>query len=161
MTVLGIDPGLGNVGWAVITDKGPESEEYVLVASGVIKTGVKEKSEERLEKIYDEVRGLVEKYGVEVIGMESLFFAKNAKSAIKVAEAMGAIKVSAKKMGVEIREFTPLQIKMGLVGYGRAEKFQVEAMVREFLRTDRQIVSEHASDAAAAGLMCIFDRKIG
>ena len=58
MRVLGIDPGLGNVGWAVITDKGSESEEYVLVASGVIKTGVKEKSEERLEKIYDEVKVL-------------------------------------------------------------------------------------------------------
>jgi len=84
--------------------------------------------------------------------MESLFFAKNAKSALEVAEAIGVIKIAAEDLKVAVFEYTPLQIKMALVGYGRAEKEQVEVMVRQSLGIEENIKPSHASDAVAAAL---------
>ena len=90
---------------------------------------------------------------------ESLFFAKNAKSALKVAEAIGAIKICGERNNIEVAEFTPLQVKMALVGYGRAEKDQVEEMVRRLLNLDENITPSHASDAVAVALTYLCTNK--
>jgi crossover junction endodeoxyribonuclease RuvC len=151
--ILGIDPGLENTGWGVVDDNN-------LVECGVILTDKKDKSEVRLEKIFEELQIIIKKYKVTEVAMESLFFAKNVRSAMAVAQAIGVIKVAAKNLGKEVFEYTPLQIKMALVGYGRAEKEQVEIMVRECLGLDEPISPSHASDAVAAALTHGFTMKI-
>jgi len=155
--ILGIDPGLENTGWGVIDER---EESLKLIECGVILTSSKDKSEERLEKIFEEVQKIIEKYKVEEVAVESLFFAKNAKSALKVAEAIGVIKVAAKNLKKPIFEYTPLQIKMALVGYGRAEKEQVEIMVKNCLNLTEDIRPSHAADAVATALTHGFTMKI-
>jgi crossover junction endodeoxyribonuclease RuvC len=151
--ILGIDPGLENTGYGVI-------DEGKLVACGVIVTNPKDKSVERLEKIYNELQEIIKKYKVTEMAIETLFFAKNVKSATKVSEAIGVIKVCGRKNGLAVAEYTPLQVKMALVGYGRAEKEQVEIMVRECLGLREAISPSHASDAVAVALTAGFTMKI-
>lgn len=152
--ILGIDPGLENTGWAVMD--GVER----LVECGVILTNTKQKSTERLEKIYNELEEIIKKYKVTEMAFESLFFAKNAKSALKVAEMIGVLKVCGQKNKIPVSEYTPLQVKMALVGYGRAEKEQVETMVRSCLGLEEPINPSHASDAVAVALTHGFTMKI-
>lgn len=151
--ILGIDPGLENTGWGVVDDN-------KLIECGVILTNKKDKSEDRLEIIFEELQKIIKKYKVTEVAMESLFFAKNVRSAMVVAEAIGVIKVAAKNLGKEVFEYTPLQIKMALVGYGRAEKEQVEIMVRDSLGLEEPISPSHAADAVAAALTHGFTMKI-
>jgi len=94
------------------------------------------------------------------MAIETLFFAKNAKSALKVPEAIGVIKVCGRKNNLVVAEYTPLQVKMALVGYGRAEKEQVEIMVREALNLDDLISPSHAADAVAVALTHGFTMKM-
>lgn len=148
-TILGIDPGLENTGWGVVDgDK--------LVACGMIEI----KGKNRLKDIYDGVTALIKKYEIKEMAVESMFFAKNAKSAMKVSEAIGVIKICGLNNGVEVREYTPLQVKMALTGYGRAEKEQVETMVRSCLGLEEPITPSHAADAVAVALTDGFTRKI-
>lgn len=148
--ILGIDPGLANTGWAVLKD------EKTLVECGCLKTKISDSSALRLDQIYCELENLIKKYKVGSMAIETLFFAKNAKSAIKVAEAIGVIKICGQRNGIEVEGFTPLQVKMALVGYGRAEKEQVEIMVKEFLGLDKPITPNHASDAVAVALTSLM-----
>ncbi|HPT66193.1 MAG TPA: crossover junction endodeoxyribonuclease RuvC [Candidatus Woesebacteria bacterium] len=151
--ILGIDPGLANTGWAILSD------EKTLVECGCLKTKISDGSALRLDQIYCELEGLIKKYKIEAIAIETLFFAKNAKSALKVAEAIGVIKVCGQRNKIEVVGFTPLQVKMALVGYGRAEKEQVEIMVRNFLNLEKNISPSHASDAVAVALTYLFTNK--
>jgi len=159
--ILGIDPGLANTGWAILDDRSSivDRREYRLVECGCLKTKISDSSALRLDQIYCELEGLIKKYKVEAMAIETLFFAQNAKSAIKVAEAIGVIKVCGQKNGIEVAGFTPLQVKMALVGYGRAEKEQVEIMVRNFLGLEKNISPSHASDAVAVALTYLFTNK--
>jgi len=157
--ILGIDPGLENTGWGVI-DLQSSINNCQLINCGVILTNRKDRSEVRLEKIFKEIQKIIKKYKVEEVAMESMFFAKNAKSALKVAEAIGAIKVAARNLGKTVFEYTPLQIKIALVGYGRAQKEQVELMVRDCLNLKEPISPGHASDAVAVALTHGFTMKI-
>jgi crossover junction endodeoxyribonuclease RuvC len=159
--VLGIDPGLANTGWAILDVRSEEknNSEYELIECGCLRTKITNTSAKRLNMIYEELEGLIKKYNVEAVAFESLFFAKNAKSALKVAEAIGVIKICGEQNGIEVVEFTPLQVKMALVGYGRAEKEQVEEMVRRFLCLKENISPSHASDAVAVGLTYLFTNK--
>jgi len=152
--ILGIDPGLANTGWAVLKD------ENTLIECGCLVTKISDGSPKRLAEIYEELERLIKKYKVTVLAFESLFFAKNAKSALKVSEAIGVIKLCGEKNRIEVAEFTPLQVKMALVGYGRAEKEQVEIMVRNILCLEDNINPSHASDAVAVALTCLFTNKI-
>ena len=151
--ILGIDPGLANTGWAILKD------ENTLVECGCLRTKITSTSAKRLNMIYEELEGLIKKYNVTAVAFESLFFAKNAKSALKVAEAIGVIKICGERNKIEVVEFTPLQIKMALVGYGRADKEQVEEMVRRLLNLEENISPLHASDAVAAGLTFLFTNR--
>jgi crossover junction endodeoxyribonuclease RuvC len=164
--ILGIDPGLANTGWAILdrrssmVDLREDSEcEFKLIECGCLRTKITDTSADRLNQIYEELEGLIKKYKVEAMAIETLFFAKNAKSAIKVAEAIGVIKVCGERNKIEVMGFTPLQVKMALVGYGKAEKEQVEIMVRNFLNLKENISPSHASDAVAVGLTYLFTNK--
>ena len=151
--VLGIDPGLANIGWAVLKN------ENTLVEWGCLKTDLKDSEADRLKLIYLEIEGIIGKFGINEMAIESLFFAKNAKSAIKVAEAIGVAKVCGSLNSIEVFGYTPLQVKMTLVGYGRAEKSQVEMMIRNYLKMDENIHPSHSSDAVAVGLTHLFISK--
>lgn len=151
--ILGIDPGLANTGWAVLKD------ENTLVKCGCLKTKITDLSAERLEQIYDEIESLIKEFNIQAVAIETLFFAKNAKSAIKVAEAIGVIKICGQRNKVKVFGYTPLQVKMALVGYGRAEKEQVEIMIRNLLNLDKPISPSHASDAVAVGLTHLFSNQ--
>ena len=150
--ILGIDPGLEYTGWGIVDDN-------KLIKCGVIVTQKSRSSVDRLGKIYDELEKIIKKYNVLEIAIETLFFAKNAKSALKVAEAIGVIKICGKKNKLAVAEYTPLQVKQALVGYGRAQKEQVEIMVREALNLDDLISPSHASDAVAVALTHGFTMK--
>jgi crossover junction endodeoxyribonuclease RuvC len=143
--LLGIDPGVADVGWAVVNDG-------VMIEGGVIVTGVKIDSGLRLKKIKEELVEILKKYDIKAAGIESLFFAKNAKSAIKVAEAIGVIKLTIAEAGVSVKELTPLQVKMAIVGYGRAEKRQVLEMVKVMLGGQEVAGPSHVGDAVAVAL---------
>lgn len=159
--ILGIDPGLANVGWAILNPSinSGQVSEYGLVECGCITTKAKENDFERLGKIYDELENLIKKFKVKEIAIETLFFSQNKSSALKVAEMIGVIKACGYKNKIKVFGYTPLQIKMSLVGYGRAEKEQVEIMVRSILNLEEGISPSHASDAVAAALTHIFTNQ--
>ena len=157
--ILGIDPGLENTGWGVVNYQ-LGIRNYELIKCGVIKTSKNNSSVERLGKIYAELEEIIKNYKVDEMAIETLFFAKNVKSASKVSEAIGVIKVCGQKNKLKVAEYTPLQVKQALVGYGRAEKEQVEIMVRNELNLDQNISPSHASDAVAVALTHGFTMKI-
>ena len=159
--ILGIDPGLANTGWAILDRRLSivDDSEYELVDCGCLRTKITSTSAKRLNLIYDELEELIKKYKVEALAFESLFFAKNAKSALKVSEAIGVVKVCGERNKIEVVSFTPLQVKMALVGYGRAQKEQVEIMVRTFLDLEENISPSHASDTVAVALTYLFTNK--
>lgn len=148
--ILGIDPGLENTGWAVV-DNGK------LMDCGVVEVG---KGDKRLKDIYDGLDKLIKKYKPEAVAFESLFFAKNVKSATKVAEAIGVVKIVSFNNSLDVFGYTPLQVKMALTGYGRAEKEQVEVMVRSCLELEKPITPSHAADAVAVALTHGFTMRI-
>lgn len=130
MIVLGIDPGIAIVGYGVI--------EYInnsfrVLNYGAITTPAKTKVSSRIKNIYDDIKTLIKTYDVDAMAIEELFFNKNVKTAIDVAQARGVIMVAATNRGVPIYEYTPLQVKQGVVGYGRAVKSQVQEMVKIIL----------------------------
>lgn len=156
--ILGIDPGLANTGWSLVTGHLSLGKEYELVDCGVVVTKA---GEDRLEIIYSEIEKLIMKYKPARMAIESLFFAKNAKSVIKVSEAIGVIKLCGQRNKIEVVTYTPLQVKMALVGYGRAEKEQVEVMVRQLLGREENITPSHASDAVAVALTDAATARLG
>ena len=142
--------GLANTGYAVVEEAGCK-----LIDCGILK--IKNKAN-RLVAIYEELEKIIKKYSVEVVAVEEIFFAKNARSAIGVAQAIGVMKVCGLRCGLEVFGYTPLQVKMALVGYGRAEKEQVEVMVRNELGLSEPMSPSHAADAAAVALTHLFSK---
>ncbi len=148
MVILGIDPGLSSTGFGVIEKVGAEmrSLEY-----GGIETPPGAVLSARLDKIYREVTEVLQRHRPDMVVLEMLFFSNNAKSAMAVGEARGAIMLAAAHAGAEVVQYTPLEIKQALVGQGRASKEQVSFMVCSILRLE-PIASDHASDALAAAV---------
>jgi crossover junction endodeoxyribonuclease RuvC len=161
--ILGIDPGLANTGWAVLQSRIDSAKqnnaEFELVEYGCLETKISDGSASRLDQIYCEIENLIKKFKIKAIAFETLFFAKNVKSASKVSEAIGVIKICGQRNGIEVVGFNPLQVKMALVGYGRADKDQVESMVRNILCLESCISPSHASDAVAIALTYLFTNK--
>ncbi|MFZ2190142.1 MAG: crossover junction endodeoxyribonuclease RuvC [Candidatus Magasanikiibacteriota bacterium] len=160
--ILGIDPGYGRTGWGVIEKiKG----EWVLVAYGCIETSVKDPFVDRLVELYNELQKLIKKYEPARVGVEELFFAKNVKTAMKVGQARGVIILTCMQAGLIVNEFTPLQVKQALTGYGRAEKSQVQKMVEMILKIKKKISPDDAADALAiaitTGASMKFNSKTG
>ena len=149
MLVLGIDPGIANTGWGIVDFAG---QRFQPVCYGVINTDPDDRLEHRIAVIAESVSQIAKKYDVKQISMEDIFFAKNETSAIGVAKVIGAITYSAYRLEVPVNMFTPLQIKIAITGYGKAEKKQVQEMCRILLKLDKIPRPDHAADALAAAV---------
>ncbi|MDD7194145.1 MAG: crossover junction endodeoxyribonuclease RuvC [Oscillospiraceae bacterium] len=149
MIVLGIDPGYAIVGYGVVEYN---NNHFRAIEYGAVTTEAHTPFNERIEKIYDGVSALIAKYSPAALAVEKLFFNTNQKTAIDVAQARGAIVLAAQKAGVKIFEYTPLQVKQSVVGYGRAEKKQVQEMTRLMLNLDKIPKPDDAADALAMAI---------
>lgn len=149
MIILGIDPGLAIVGWGVI-----ESVRGNLrpIAYGAITTPAHTDIEARLLMIANDLEAIIEKYKPDEMAVEELFFNTNITTGIAVAEARGVILCTAHKLGVAISEYTPLQVKQAVVGYGKAEKHQVIAMVTSILKLKQVPKPDDTADAVAIAI---------
>lgn len=149
MKILGIDPGTGIVGFGVIDTNG---RKHNLVDAGVIRTPANQALELRLVTIYDSLQQIVKETKPDFVAIEKLFFAKNVTTAISVSHARGVIMLAMAQAGIPITEYTPLQIKSALTGYGRAEKSQIQEMVKIMLGLKEIPKPDDCADALAAAL---------
>ena len=149
MLVLGIEPGIANTGWGVVDYVG---QKFRPVCYGVINTDPKDRLEHRVSIIAENISQIAQKYQVQALAMEDIFFAKNEVSAIGVAKVIGAVSYAAYKLNINVFMFTPLQIKIAITGYGKAEKKQVQEMVRLLLNLDKIPRPDHAADALSAAV---------
>lgn len=149
MRILGIDPGLAIVGWGVVDYAG---SRFRTVAYGSIQTPAGMRTEERLARIFDGMNELIDKYHPDEMAVEELFFNTNITTGIRVAEARGVILAAAEKKGVRMQEYTPLQVKQSVVGYGRAEKKQVITMVAMLLGLKEAPKPDDTADALAIAI---------
>ncbi len=153
MKILGIDPGTGRVGWGIVShEKGTDS----FVDCGCFETKVNSELPERLLKIHSFLQDLIKTYQPDELAVESLFFEKNAKTAIDVAAARGVILLAGAQASLPLSQYTPLQVKSALTGYGQAEKSQVEFMVGKILHLKEKIKPDDAADAVAIALTHAF-----
>lgn len=153
MKILGIDPGTGRVGWGIVShDKGVET----FVDCGCFETKVNSELPDRLALVYNFIENIINLHRPDAFAVESLFFEKNVKTAIDVAAARGVILLVGKRAGLPIFQYTPLQVKSALTGYGKAEKSQVEFMVGKILRLKNKIKPDDAADAVAIALTHAF-----
>ena len=149
MRILGIDPGLAIVGWGVIE---AQNGKFVPIACGSVTTPAHTDVDMRLSTIYDDICRLMEKYKPDEMAIEELFFNTNRTTGITVAEARGVVLLAARQHGVRVNEYTPLQVKQAVVGYGRAEKKQVIAMVTSLLKLSSAPKPDDTADALALAL---------
>ena len=146
MKILGIDPGIERIGYGVI-EKRPQGESFL--AAGLIKTPSGLPHPARLRMLAIKLAELIKAHKPERAAVESLFFAKNVKTAFEVAEARGVILLVCEEAGLILEEYTPLQVKVALTGYGRAEKKQVAFMIKKILRLPAGLSQDDALDALA------------
>ncbi len=153
MKILGIDPGTGRVGWGIVNhEKGVD----FLVECGCFETKVKSELPDRLEKIYVFLKKLIKDHKPDALSVESLFFATNVKTAFDVGAARGVILLAGQEAKLPIFQYTPLQVKSSLVGYGQAEKHQIQFMVTKILHLKETPKPDDAADAVAIALTHIF-----
>ncbi len=149
MRILGIDPGYGITGYSIIDYIG---NKFKLIASGAIKTDSKMSFPLRLSEIFDDLNAIIDNYKPDAISVEELFFNNNAKTAINVAQARGVILVVGCQRGIPTYEYTPLQVKQAVVGYGRADKIQVQKMVKTILNVDTLPKLDDITDSMAIAI---------
>ena len=149
MIILGIDPGLAIVGWGVIE---AHRGQFRPIACGDINTPAHTSVESRLESIYRDLNRIIEKYKPDEVAIEELFFTNNITTGITVAEARGVILLACRQHGIPINEYTPPQVKQAVVGYGKAEKKQVIAMVTSLLLLQSPPKPDETADALAIAL---------
>lgn len=147
MVILGIDPGIVRVGYAVLETSG----EIRVAECGLISVKSKDKIE-RLAEIAKKIKDIVRKWKIDALSIEKLFFFKNAKTAMDVAEARGAIILTAVEAGLKVYEYTPLEVKQRVTGFGRADKKQVEKMVRILTKLETPHLADDVIDAVAIAL---------
>jgi len=140
--ILGIDPGYATTGYAFI-------ENEKIIDYGVIKTSAKLEFPQRLAIIYQELNDLIKKYKPSAMAIEKIYFARNAKTAIDVGQARGVLLLTAVNHKLEIIEYTPLQIKQAICGYGQADKCQVQNMVKTLFKLKEIPKPDDAADALA------------
>lgn len=150
MRILGIDPGTGILGFGIIDIDAKDKAS--LVDAGVIRTPVHETDSNRLSTIYDELHEIITEFKPEVMSVEKLFFAQNVTTAISVAQARGVVLLCGKQHKLELFEYTPLQIKQAVTGYGRADKQQIQEMVRVVLGLSEVPKPDDCADALAAAI---------
>ncbi len=151
MRILGIDPGTSLIGYGIIDTDG---KSFKAVDFGDLRTGINIKNSDRVETVCDFFEKLIKKFKPDKMALESLFFFKNAKTVVKVSEIRGVLMLAAAKNSVETTEFTPLQVKQAVSGYGRAEKTQVQKMVKLILGLKTEPKPDDVADALAIAICC-------
>ncbi|MBI2607328.1 MAG: crossover junction endodeoxyribonuclease RuvC [Candidatus Doudnabacteria bacterium] len=146
MRILGIDPGTGRTGYAVLEH---QKNKTRLLEAGCITTGSTEADSDRLLEIKQDLAQIIKKWEPDTACLESLFFTSNAKTAIKVGQARGVAMVVAAEHKLKIVEVTPLQVKIATTGYGKADKKQVQRMIQKLLNLKKIPKPDDAADAAA------------
>lgn len=149
MRILGIDPGTGILGFGVVDST---RGKYTMVTAGVVRTPAHTPLEDRLVEIYDAIQEIIHETKPDVVSIEKLFFARNVTTAISVSHARGVVMLAAKQAALPIAEYTPLQIKQTLTGYGKADKKQVQEMVRLNLGLRDVPKPDDCADALAAAI---------
>ncbi|MCR5577352.1 MAG: crossover junction endodeoxyribonuclease RuvC [Oscillospiraceae bacterium] len=149
MRILGIDPGIATIGFGVLD---ADRDSVRLVKCGVIETPAHTALSARLEQIYDDMLDLLELFKPDAVSIEELFFNTNITTGIAVAHGRGVILLACRKAGVTVYEYTPLQVKQAVVGYGRAEKKQVMEMVKRICRLSAAPRPDDAADAVALAI---------
>lgn len=149
MRILGIDPGTAIVGYSILDF---DKNKFNLIEYGCIYTDKTLLMEDRLCKIFDELEEIIKKYNPEYMAVEELFFFKNNKTVISVGQARGVILLAGKRNGLKVDSYTPLQVKMGITGYGKADKKQVQLMVKKILNLSEIPKPDDAADAIAVAI---------
>jgi crossover junction endodeoxyribonuclease RuvC len=157
MLILGIDPGTATTGYGIIKVKKQRAKiksglEYL--GCGIVKTDPVLSPGERLKKLNNELNKLLKKYQPSVLAVENVYFFKNFKTALPVSQAKGVIMLAAAKKKIPIFEVTPLQMKLAVTGYGKAEKKQVQKMIQEILKLDELPKPDDAADALGVAVCC-------
>ena len=149
MRILGIDPGFAITGYSIIDYQG---NKFKLIDSGAVTTKAGESFPLRLTKIYDDLSMIIDEYKPDAISVEELFFNNNVKTAINVAQARGVVLVVGCQKQIPTYEYTPLQIKQAVAGYGRADKIQVQKMVEAILNVEKLPKLDDTTDSMAAAI---------
>lgn len=149
MRILGIDPGYAIVGYGILDYK---DNKFTVVEYGAVTTSANDNMFDRLKSIYDDVSGIIKKFKPDFMAIEELFFNSNQKTAINVAQARGVLLLAAMNDNVEIYEYTPLQVKQAVAGYGRADKNQVQQMVKLLLGLKEVPKPDDTADAVAIAI---------
>jgi crossover junction endodeoxyribonuclease RuvC len=156
MRVLGVDCGTERTGYGIIESDG---RSHRMIAAGVIATSPKQPMHLRLAQIGGRLRALIQEHNPGAAAVEDVFYAANVRTALKLSQVRGVALLTIAEAGLELGEYSPLEIKTSVVGYGRAGKGQVQMMVRSLLRLDYDIDSEDAADALAVAI-CHATRRI-
>lgn len=149
MIILGIDPGVARTGWGVI-DK--QDGRVTMLGYGCLETDSGLAAATRLLLIFREINRLIDEYKPDIAGLEKLFFNTNVMTAMGVGEARGVVMAALARMGIPVEEFTPLQVKQAVAGYGRAEKKQMQRMVKTLLHLKKVPKPDDAADALAVAI---------
>ena len=149
MKVIGIDPGTANCGYGIVHEKDGRLEA---IDHGWWKTSAAERPEQRLKTIFDAVAGLIEAHRPDAVVLEESFVGADARTALSVGQARGAVMVAAANAGIDCAEYPPARVKQTVCGYGRAEKSQVQKMVKVILKMDTEPTPSHAADALAVAI---------
>ncbi len=159
---MGIDPGLANTGWGVVSQRGAR---LACLAYGCVSTPAEMQLAQRLAKIHEQIGAVIARYAPTCVGIETVWFGQNITAAFATGQARGAALVACANAGLEVGEFSPKQIKLAVVGAGGAEKAQVQYMVKQLLSLDAEPRPDHAADALAAAICYTthqgFEGKLG
>lgn len=147
--ILGIDPGLANTGWGVVSQCG---SRLACMAYGCVSTPADAELSRRLAKIHEQIGAVIDRYEPSCVGIETVWFGQNVTAAFATGQARGAALVACAQAGLEVGEFSPKQIKLAVVGSGGAEKEQVQYMVKQLLGLAEAPKPDHAADALAAAI---------
>ena len=150
MIILGIDPGTAATGFGIVK----KSNELSSIAFGCIETSRNSSTAQRLDKLHNELNKLIKKYKPNIMAIEEIFFFKNLKTVIKVSEARGVCLLAASQSRIPVKECTPLQVKQAVTTYGRAEKKQMQEMVKILLNLKEIPKPDDAADALAVAIYC-------
>jgi crossover junction endodeoxyribonuclease RuvC len=154
MRIISIDPGFERLGIAVL-ERDKKTRKEILLHSECFKTKASLPFSERLSLLGNRVREIIKKFEPEALAIETLFFTANQKTAMKVSEARGVVVYEAARSGLAVHEYTPLQIKIAVTGYGKATKNQVNDMVSKLIAIPKKISSDDEMDAIACGVTCL------
>lgn len=157
MRILGIDPGTAIMGYGLVEDAGSRE---LAVAYGALRTPTGMLAEKRLQALYGGVVDLILTYKPEALAVEELFFGRNVTTAIHVGQARGVVLLAAADNGIPIREFTPMQVKMAVTGYGRADKKQVQSMVKTLLNLKETPKPDDVADALAVAIAALHGSNL-